>query len=129
MTCKASGYSCMQTNDKGECIQRKYIYNCTKSLNENACEALEKLPECEIRKSTCIERDGPKCLAYKKRSSVKATQKSPHPTPTSLIQTLSSVPLNPRTLVFRLKIIRPVRCFERNALKARQKDHQRRTRL
>lgn len=66
MTCKASGYSCMQTNDKGECIQRKYIYNCTKSLNENACEALEKLPECEIRKSTCIERDGPKCLAYKK---------------------------------------------------------------
>ena len=66
MTCKASGYSCMQTNDKGECIQRKYIYNCTKSLNENACEALEKLPECEIRKSTCIERDGPKCLVYKK---------------------------------------------------------------
>lgn len=66
MTCKASGYSCMQTNDKGECIQRKYIYNCTKSLNENSCEALEKLPECEVRKSTCIERDGPKCLAYKK---------------------------------------------------------------
>lgn len=66
MTCKASSYSCMQTNDKGECIQRKYIYNCTQSLNENACEALEKLPECEVRKSTCIERDGPKCLAYKK---------------------------------------------------------------
>lgn len=66
MTCKASSYSCMQTNDKGECIQRKYIYNCTQSLNENSCVALEKLPECEVRKSTCIERDGPKCLAYKK---------------------------------------------------------------
>lgn len=121
MTCKASSYSCMQTNDKGECIQRKYIYNCTQSLNENACEALEKLPECEVRKSTCIERDGPKCLAYKRKSSAKVTQKSPLPALTSSIQTSLSAPLSRLTPASLLKIILPARCFEPNVWKARQK--------
>ena len=105
MTCKASSYSCMQTNDKSECIQRKYIYNCTQSLNENA-----------VSNATAQS-----VLLIKRKSSAKATPKSQPPAPTSSIQTLSSVPLNPRTPASLLKIILPARCFEPNVWKARQK--------
>ena len=118
MTCKASSYSCMQTNDKGECIQRKYIYNCTQSLNENACEALEKLPECEVRKSNATVRS---VLLIKRKSSAKVTQKSPLPALTSSIQTSLSAPLSRLTPASHLKIILPARCFEPNVWKARQK--------
>lgn len=66
MKCGTPKFECLETAENGTCIARKYIYECVKAVNENACSALEILPECEIRSSKCIERNGPTCIAYQK---------------------------------------------------------------
>lgn len=66
MSCKTPSFVCLEEDENGDCIKRKYVYDCVKSSEENTCEALEKLPECSVQKSECLERDGVKCIAYKK---------------------------------------------------------------
>lgn len=66
MSCKTPSFVCVEEDDAGDCVTRKYIYDCVKSTEENSCAPLEKLPECSVRSSVCEDRDGLKCIAYKK---------------------------------------------------------------
>lgn len=64
-SCKVLKSEC-DYNDEGDCVRTHYIYECVETVNQNQCSPLEASSECVQKKSTCIERDGLKCIAYKK---------------------------------------------------------------
>lgn len=66
LTCKAPKSVCSKTDATGACIEKTYSYSCIKNVKDNRCEPLEAVKTCTTQKSVCIERDGFKCLAYRK---------------------------------------------------------------
>ncbi len=80
MSCTLQSSSCTEVGGikiidgveiETDCWEQTQEYRCIETVNENSCEALEKIAACKEQSSKCIDKVGLRCYAMEKKSSAK----------------------------------------------------------